>query len=196
MSVCAIAYSGQGRLASAVARYFLQRQIPVIGIVDRSSANKAALENLHLPVFQIRNTASDWLQLCTQKQVSLIVLAGYLSLVPAEVIQRYPRRILNSHPALLPAFGGKGMYGRRVHEAVVTAGAQESGFTVHFVTERYDEGPILHQVRLPAGGLSAAEMEAFIQAVERELYPVLAYRVWREEAAAPHTEREASEASR
>lgn len=196
MSVCAIAYSGQGRLASAVARYFLQRQIPVIGIVDRSSANKAALENLHLPVFQIRNTASDWLQLCTQKQVSLIVLAGYLSLVPAEVIQRYPRRILNSHPALLPAFGGKGMYGRRVHEAVATAGAQESGFTVHFVTERYDEGPILHQVRLPAGGLSAAEMEAFIQAVERELYPVLAYRVWREEAAAPHTEREASEASR
>lgn len=196
MSVCAVAYSGQGRLAAAIARYFITRQVPVIGIIDRDTARRAALETLHVPVFRIRNVATEWLELCRQERVSLILLAGYLSLVPVEVIRQYPRCILNSHPALLPAFGGKGMYGRHVHEAVAAAGAQESGFTVHFVTERYDEGPILHQVRLPVGGLSVEEMEAFIQAAERELYPALAYRVWCEGAAMPHIEREGSEGSR
>ena len=78
-----------------------------------------------------------------------MVLAGYLKLVPAGVIQKYAGRIINVHPALLPAFGGAGMYGRRVHEAVIASGAPESGPTVHLVDEVYDRGAILAQRRVP-----------------------------------------------
>jgi folate-dependent phosphoribosylglycinamide formyltransferase PurN len=77
------------------------------------------------------------------------VLAGYLKLVPSEVIARYRGRILNVHPALLPAFGGPGMYGHRVHEAVLASGVAESGCTVHLVDEEYDRGAILGQRRVP-----------------------------------------------
>lgn len=185
MPTCAVAYSGRGRLAAAVAQYLLSRQVSVIGFVDRASANRSALESLGIPVHPIHNTAQNWLTLCQQHEVKLIVLAGFLALVPREVVAAYPERILNSHPALLPAFGGKGMYGRHVHEAVAAAGAAESGFTVHWVSEHYDEGPILYQLRLPVAGLSAEEMERFIQAVEREIYPALVYRVWREKVAVP-----------
>lgn len=79
----------------------------------------------------------------------LICLAGYMRLLPPEVLEAFPNRVLNIHPALLPKFGGKGMYGMRVHEAVLAAGEKESGCTVHLVNERYDEGPILVQKRCP-----------------------------------------------
>ncbi|MCS6896032.1 MAG: phosphoribosylglycinamide formyltransferase [Bacteroidia bacterium] len=178
MYSCAVAYSGRGRLAAAVAGYLISRGTRVIGIVDRNSARREPLERLGVEVFQIQNAAEAWLRVCHEQKVRLIALAGYLALVPEAVVQAYPKRILNSHPALLPAFGGKGMYGRRVHEAVAASGAYESGFTIHFVSERYDEGPILHQVRLPVWGLSAVQIEAFIQAAEREIYPALVYSVW------------------
>jgi phosphoribosylglycinamide formyltransferase-1 len=79
----------------------------------------------------------------------IICLAGFLRLLPPEVLAEYPERILNVHPALLPKFGGKGMYGRRVHEAVLAAGETESGASVHLVTEHYDEGRVLVQRRCP-----------------------------------------------
>jgi phosphoribosylglycinamide formyltransferase-1 len=78
-----------------------------------------------------------------------ICLAGYMRLLPQIVLEAFPNRILNIHPALLPKFGGKGMYGSYVHEAVIAAGETESGCTVHVVTENYDEGPILLQLRCP-----------------------------------------------
>jgi phosphoribosylglycinamide formyltransferase-1 len=77
--------------------------------------------------------------------IDLIVLAGYLKLIPANVISEYENRMINIHPALLPSFGGKGMYGIKVHEAVLESGAKLSGATVHFVDEKYDHGPILLQ---------------------------------------------------
>ena len=93
--------------------------------------------------------AAEWLGALERQSVDLVVLAGYLKLVPAAVIARYRGRIINIHPALLPAFGGKGMYGRRVHEAVLASGARESGATVHLVDEVYDRGAILAQARVP-----------------------------------------------
>lgn len=78
-----------------------------------------------------------------------VCLAGYLRLLPAEVLARFPNRILNIHPALLPKFGGRGMYGHHVHEAVLAAGETESGCTVHYVNEHYDEGAVIHQRRCP-----------------------------------------------
>lgn len=84
-------------------------------------------------------------ELIDQHDVRLLVLAGYMRVVPQAVLRRLPGRIVNIHPALLPAFGGKGMYGHHVHEAVLARGAQWTGVTIHLVTESYDEGPILRQ---------------------------------------------------
>jgi phosphoribosylglycinamide formyltransferase-1 len=100
------------------------------------------------------------------------VLAGYLKLVPAAVIARYRDRILNVHPALLPAFGGRGMYGHRVHEAVLASGARESGATVHLVDEVYDRGAILAQGRVPVLPDDTPDrLAARVLAVEHRLLP-------------------------
>ncbi|RNC79466.1 MAG: phosphoribosylglycinamide formyltransferase [Balneola sp.] len=82
-------------------------------------------------------------------KTDLIVLAGYLRKIPEELIQQYSNRILNIHPSLLPKYGGKGFYGLKVHKAVIEAGDQVTGCTIHIVSEEYDEGPILEQVEVP-----------------------------------------------
>jgi phosphoribosylglycinamide formyltransferase 1 len=84
-----------------------------------------------------------------EKQIDLIVLAGFLWKIPDTLIQAYPGRIINIHPALLPAFGGKGMYGSNVHTAVIAAGEKESGITIHYVDGHYDNGDIIFQARCP-----------------------------------------------
>ena len=89
------------------------------------------------------------LSLLAEHQIDLVVLAGYLSTFPSAVTRRYRGRILNVHPALLPAFGGSGMYGMRVHQAVLDAGVRMTGATVHFVDEAYDHGPIIAQWPVP-----------------------------------------------
>jgi folate-dependent phosphoribosylglycinamide formyltransferase PurN len=102
----------------------------------------------------------------------LVVLAGYLKLVPAPVIEAYRGRIINIHPALLPAFGGKGMYGHRVHEAVLASGARESGASVHLVDEVYDRGPVLAQARVPVlPGDDAERLAARVLEAEHRLLP-------------------------
>lgn len=89
--------------------------------------------------------ASKLLTILEENEIDLICLAGFMWLLPAEVVEKYRSRILNIHPALLPKFGGKGMYGMHVHEAVIAAGEKESGCSVHFVTEEYDEGAVILQ---------------------------------------------------
>lgn len=79
----------------------------------------------------------------------LIVLAGYLLKIPEQIIREYRKRIINIHPSLLPKYGGKGFYGKRVHRAVLKSGDSETGCTVHYVSEEYDEGPIIAQTRVP-----------------------------------------------
>jgi folate-dependent phosphoribosylglycinamide formyltransferase PurN len=109
-----------------------------------------------------------------RQQADLLVLAGYLKLVPAPVIEAYRGRVINIHPALLPAFGGKGMYGHRVHEAVLASGARESGATVHLVDEAYDRGPVLAQARVPVlPGDTAEQLAARVLEAEHRLLPVV-----------------------
>jgi folate-dependent phosphoribosylglycinamide formyltransferase PurN len=104
--------------------------------------------------------------------VELVVLAGYLSLVPAEVTERYAGRMLNVHPALLPSFGGHGLYGARVHRAVLAAGARVSGATVHFVDAHYDRGPIVAQWPVPVLADDTPEsLAARVLRVEHLLFP-------------------------
>jgi formyltetrahydrofolate-dependent phosphoribosylglycinamide formyltransferase len=102
----------------------------------------------------------------------LVVLAGYLKLVPLAVVARFRQRMVNIHPALLPDFGGPGMYGRRVHEAVLASRATESGVTVHYVDEQYDRGPIVAQRRVPVRPDDTADTLAQrVLAVEHALLP-------------------------
>ena len=102
----------------------------------------------------------------------LAVLAGYLKLVPPAVVARFRRRMINMHPALLPDFGGPGMYGLRVHAAVLASGAKESGATVHYVDEAFDRGPIIAQARVPVQpGDTAETLAARVLEAEHELLP-------------------------
>ena len=87
--------------------------------------------------------------LTTQYSIDLVILAGYMKLIPDSIVQSFPRAMVNIHPGLLPSFGGKGLYGSRVHSAVISSGARVSGPTVHFVDEEYDTGPILAQSVVP-----------------------------------------------
>jgi formyltetrahydrofolate-dependent phosphoribosylglycinamide formyltransferase len=102
----------------------------------------------------------------------LVVLAGYVKRVPPAAVARFRHRLINIHPALLPAFGGLGMYGRRVHEAVLASGAAESGVTVHYVDEQYDRGPIIAQRRVPVRPDDTPDtLAARVLAAEHELLP-------------------------
>lgn len=128
---------------------------PGIRAIERAeSRNVRAVvlpDELRLPVREARiaDEAAFLRSELESAEVDLVVLAGYLRLVPSEVVRTYWGRMINIHPALLPAFGGEGLYGHHVHEAVLESGARVSGVTVHFVDEEYDRGPIIAQWPVP-----------------------------------------------
>lgn len=107
-----------------------------------------------------------------KKEIDLIVLAGYMKKLPDEVVKKFSNRIINIHPALLPKFGGKGMYGINVHNAVIESGDKETGVTVHYVNENYDEGEIIHQEKISVNDNDTAEslMER-VKELEHRVYP-------------------------
>ena len=112
------------------------------------------------------------IQTLIENDVDLICLAGYMKLLPKSIIHQYQNCILNVHPALLPKFGGKGFYGRKVHEAVIASGAEESGVTVHFVDEGVDTGPIIAQVPVPVfDDDNESSLHQRIQTEEHKIYP-------------------------
>jgi phosphoribosylglycinamide formyltransferase 1 len=152
-------------------------------IVDRPEAGAVArAERAGVPVRCIPvsrrppdEVGAETLGALREAGVGVIFLAGYLRLVPSAVVAAFPRRIINMHPALLPAFGGKGMWGAAVHEAVLKSGARVTGATVHFVDERYDEGSILAQWPVPVRpGDDVPSLAARVLAVEHLLYPLAA----------------------
>lgn len=115
-------------------------------------AKKNGIKTIHLPPSQFQSEevyTEKLLSVLKEYEIELIILAGYMKKLPKEVVKEYRYRIVNIHPGLLPAFGGKGMYGSRVHEAVIEYGAKISGITIHFVDEEYDHGPIIAQVSVP-----------------------------------------------
>lgn len=140
---------------------------PGIGALDRAA--QAGIDALTLA-----EDADELGRSLDSHRIDLVVLAGYLRRVPDAVVERFRGRILNVHPALLPAFGGHGMYGLRVHRAVLASGARVSGATVHLVDERYDEGPILAQWPVPVlPGDSAESLAARVLRVEHLLLPAV-----------------------
>ena len=117
----------------------------------------------------------DWEEITRRLReagVGLIVLAGYLAIIPEAVCEQWAGRMINTHPSLLPKFGGKGMYGRRVHEAVIAAGERETGCTVHYVSSTVDGGDIIAQTRVPVLIDDTPDtLAARVQAAERQLLP-------------------------
>lgn len=148
-----------------------------VALVVSDRADAHALERarargiaaMHLP----RNAAEGALeQLLADHGTDLVALAGYLRLIPASVVRRWAGRMLNVHPSLLPMFGGHGMYGHRVHEAVLASGTRLSGATVHFVNEQFDRGAIIAQWPVPVPvGDTADALAARVLRVEHRLYP-------------------------
>jgi phosphoribosylglycinamide formyltransferase 1 len=150
----AVAVSGRGSNLQALLRALAPGAPARVVLVlsdrpDAEALERARESGVPTEVFSDPADAAEWLTRLERHRTELVVLAGYLKLVPAPVITHFRDRILNIHPALLPAFGGKGMYGHRVHEAVLASGARESGATVHLVDEAYDRGPVLGQARVP-----------------------------------------------
>jgi phosphoribosylglycinamide formyltransferase-1 len=120
------------------------------------------------PVFY----TNELIRLHKEKEVELVLLAGYMKLLPPKFISLYKGRILNIHPSLLPKHGGKGMFGHHVHEAVIAAKDNESGATIHWVTEEYDEGPVMMQRSIPVlANDNADTLSKRVLAVEHALYP-------------------------
>ncbi len=164
MKRLALFASGSGSNAEQIATYFADRtdvevslilsNNPKAGVIDRA-------RRLHIPVLLFdRTTFYDTDKIVAflqQQRIDLVVLAGFMWLVPAALVRAFPGRIINIHPALLPKFGGKGMYGHHVHDAVVAAGEAETGITIHFVNEHYDEGQIIFQAASPVGPTDKAD---------------------------------------
>lgn len=186
MKRIALFASGSGSNAEKVAAYFIENtrvdvaflltNNPKAGVIDRFRRSGGLVNELHVPILLFdRATFYDTpriTQVLQQQKIDLIVLAGFMWLMPPDLVRAFPGRILNIHPALLPKFGGKGMYGHFVHEAVVAAGETESGITIHYVNEHYDEGQIIFQASCAVSPTDTPEDVARnVQALEHTHYP-------------------------
>ena len=175
----AIFASGSGTNAEKIFEHF--RSHPDIEVVLLMSNNPAAFALQRAKNYDIDHAvftrdefrAGEKIQaLLSGHGVTHIVLAGFLWLIPEYLLQSFPQRIINIHPALLPKYGGKGMYGSKVHEAVKSSGDLETGITIHLVNNQYDEGEILFQARCPIGkSHTTDEIAECVHQLEYEHYP-------------------------
>ncbi len=175
----AIFASGSGTNAENIIRHFQGNKDVNVALVVSNKPDAYVLvraENLHVPSLTL--TREEFAQgerlaaLMKERGIDFIVLAGFLLRVPEALIQAYPNRIVNIHPALLPKYGGKGMYGDRVHRAVVEAGERESGITIHLIDEQYDRGTTVFQAKCPVlPGDTPDDVAHKVHALEYEHYP-------------------------
>lgn len=152
MKKIAIFASGSGSNAENIANYFRGNDELEISLILSNKKDAYVLErakNLQVPslVFnkQQFSQSDEIVKTLQEKEIDLIVLAGFLWLIPSNLIEAFPNKIVNIHPALLPNYGGKGMYGMKVHEAIVANKENKTGITIHFVNEKYDEGKTIFQ---------------------------------------------------
>ena len=175
----AILASGSGTNAENIIRYFKDHKEINVSLLISNKENAKALDRAkkhNIPVEVIPN--EQWedskytLAVFKKYDIDFIVLAGFLILVPPWLIKEYNNKIVNIHPALLPEFGGKGMYGKKVHEAVINKGKDESGITIHYVNENYDEGDIIFQAKCKVPeDRSPDSLADKVHELEYEFYP-------------------------
>lgn len=176
----AVLASGRGSNLQAIIEHFdnlARERVAKVALVASNRADspallRAATASIDIAHFNATDDGSELLALLKKFRIDLVVLAGYLKRIPSAVIREYAGRIINIHPALLPAFGGEGMYGERVHEAVIASGARETGVTVHLVDDDYDRGPIIAQWRVPIDASDTPDtLAARVLNVEHVVYP-------------------------
>lgn len=171
--------SGSGSNAEKIMEYCEKKQViqvsaiftnnPVAGVIKRAEKYKVPVEVLSSEQIKNGQLLAD---LVSSYGAKYVVLAGYMKLIPSEFISQFRDRILNIHPALLPKYGGKGMYGMNVHRAVIKNKESVSGITIHLVNEKYDEGPILFQAKCSIDeGDSPESLAEKIHALEHEHFP-------------------------
>lgn len=185
----AIFASGAGSNAQKIITHFKGDEAVTVALVvcNKPGAgvlNIAAAENI--PTLLIEKEqffrGDHYLPVLKQYGIEFIVLAGFLWKIPGGLISAYPNKIVNIHPALLPKYGGKGMYGQFVHQAVIDAGDKESGISIHFVDELYDHGNIIFQARCPVMETDTPEsLAAKIHALEHTHFPVVVSQVLKNE---------------
>ena len=172
--------SGGGTNLQAIIDYLEARKsttVAQIAVVAANRENAGALAraraaSIPAETFNAGDDGSDLLDTLRRYDVELVVLAGYMKKIPPPVIRAYHRRMINIHPGLLPDFGGPGMYGAKVHTAVLAAGAGTTGVTVHFVDDEYDHGPTIVQWRIAVRDDDTPEsLAARVLEVEHQVYP-------------------------
>lgn len=172
MKRLAILASGSGSNAEKIMEYFQNSEKAEIALVASNRADALVLERakkFEVPTFTFNRKemeAGDLLVKLQAEKIDWVILAGFLLKIPEDLIRAFPDHMVNIHPALLPKYGGKGMYGSHVHQAVKAAGDTETGITIHLVNEHYDEGKIIFQA---ATSVSTADTSETIATKVHEL---------------------------
>lgn len=176
----AVLASGKGSNLQALIDYLASigdRASASIVVVASNRENAGALArarhaSIAAETFNAADDGTALLEILTRHEVDLIVLAGYLKKIPSSVVREFHGRIVNVHPGLLPEFGGAGMYGAKVHEAVIASGAKTSGVSIHLVDDEFDRGPIVAQWKVPVlEGDTAESLAARVLEVEHIVFP-------------------------
>lgn len=155
--------SGAGSNAKAIIEYFQTHGGAKVSLIVSDNPQAGVLpmaQGFDIPTLLIEKqdlSTAAFLDTLKNHHPQLLILAGFLKKIPKEMIQAFPQKIINLHPSLLPKYGGKGMYGMRVHQAVIAAGEKESGITIHLVNEHYDEGPPIFQAKVVIAPNETAE---------------------------------------
>ncbi|MHA7056835.1 phosphoribosylglycinamide formyltransferase [Aquimarina sp. M1] len=173
--------SGSGTNAENIIKYFQERKNAEVTHVFSNNLRAKVLKRAHdLKVKALHFDkesfygSNEVLNILKDAQPDIIVLAGFLWIFPKKIIDVFPNKVINIHPALLPKYGGKGMYGSHVHEAIIRNKEKESGITIHYVNEHYDEGAIIFQAKTPVGSDDSAEDVAkAIHVLEYKHFPAV-----------------------
>ncbi|MDF9830490.1 phosphoribosylglycinamide formyltransferase [Parabacteroides sp. PF5-6] len=179
MKNIAIFASGSGTNAENIIKYFANHPHIRVAVVLSNNANAGVHERakkLGVPSFTFSRADFEEgfpvLKILAEYQVDFIVLAGFLNIISEAFLNAYPEKVINIHPALLPKHGGKGMYGMRVHEAVVAAKDKKTGITIHYINEYYDDGEIIFQADCPVSAQDTPETVAQkVHILEYEHFP-------------------------
>jgi phosphoribosylglycinamide formyltransferase-1 len=176
----AIFASGRGSNAKRIIEYFKASKVAEVVLIITNNADSGAIDvarEHNIACFYFSNElledGQELLERLKDFNIDFIVLAGFIRKIPRTIIEAYPKQIVNIHPALLPKFGGKGMYGLHVHQAVLAAGEKETGITIHLVNEKYDDGQIIAQYTLPIPkNITAKHLQQLVQELEHQHYPL------------------------
>lgn len=180
MKRLAIFASGKGSNAKRIIEYFKPSEAADVVLIITNNADAGVIEvarEFHISCFYFSNELIDEGQELLDRlkdfNIDFVVLAGFIRKIPITIIKAYSKQIINIHPALLPKFGGKGMYGIHVHQAVLAADEKETGITIHLVNEKYDDGQIIAQYALSIPkNINAKHLQHLVQELEHQHYPL------------------------